>query len=244
MEKLKVSPMELKQIVDSGIKVGEGSYGSVFTYQDRLIKLDKILYNLLKNHTSCECDKVVNYRYIGGREDFNSPEQIEKLFNMQNRVKLTKLPLGIVTLKDVDCKNMNLCSGIIIPYLKEYSMLECLPKNDLAKVLKVLKNLLLEVRELDDNGIYQKDMYHLDGKGGTGYNIMYKGINPQIVDMSGEDVTIDGNKVDRMTMYIELGNVIIDFLEFNGIIPPYNRFYTDNYAKNEELIKKLEGSIK
>jgi hypothetical protein len=123
-------------------------------------------------------------------------------------------------------------------------MLECLPKNDLAKVLKVLKNLLLEVRELDDNGIYQKDMYHLDGKGGTGYNIMYKGINPQIVDMSGEDVTIDGNKVDRMTMYIELGNVIIDFLEFNGIIPPYGRFYTDDYDKNKELIKKLEMSIR
>ena len=244
MEELKVSPIGLKQIVDDGIKVGEGYYGIVFTYQDRLIKLDKVLYNLLKNHTSGECYEIVNYRYLGGREDFNNPEQIEKLSNMQSRVKLTRLPLGIVTLKDVDYKNMNLCSGIIIPYLKEYLMLECLPKNDLAKVLKVLKNLLLEVRELDDNGIYQKDMYHLDGKGGTGYNIMYKGINPQIVDMSGEDVTIDGNKVDRMTMYIELGNVIIDFLEFNGIIPPYNRFYTDDYDKNKELIKKLEMSIR
>ena len=117
MEEIKLTPLELKKIIDNGILVGEGYYSSVFTYQDKLIKLDKILYSLLKKHPKEDSYKMVNYRYLGGREDFNNPSQIEELVSRQKRIKLTKLPLGILTLKNVDSQNIGLCPGIIIPYL-------------------------------------------------------------------------------------------------------------------------------
>ena len=244
MEEIKVSPIKLKQLIDRERLVGEGYYGSVFTYQDRLIKLDKTLYNLLKNHDINESERMVYYRYIAGRENFNDPNQIEKLVSIQNKVKLTKFPTGIVTLDGVDYQNTGMCIGIIIPYLKRHKMLENLRKDNLPRVIKILKHLLLIVRELEENKIFQQDLYHLDGKGGTCYNIMYKGSTPQLIDMSGKYVIIDGNKTDRISMYDELGQVIIDFLDFNKIVPPYNRWYTDDYGKNVELVKKLERSIK
>ena len=57
MEELIVSPKELKLLIDRGIIVGEGNFGSVFTYQDRLIKIDKVLYNLLRKCSLDEVDK-------------------------------------------------------------------------------------------------------------------------------------------------------------------------------------------
>ena len=239
-----MAPVALKKLIDASQLVGEGVYGSVFRYQDRLIKLDKILYHLLKEHDVNESEKIIYYRYTGGRENFNNPLQIEQLCHLQKNVKLTKLPTGIVTLCNVDYQNIGLCAGILIPYLKGYTMLENLPKNDLKRVLIILKKLLLEVRELEENGIYQEDMFHFDGKGGTCYNIMYSNDTPTIIDMSGDYVVIGGNEHDRSAMYDELGQVIIDFLDYNGVISPYRRWYTNDYEKNCELVKAFERSIK
>ena len=54
MEVLELSPEELKDVISLGKVIGEGFFGTVFTYRDRLIKLDSfnnyedILNDLIK----------------------------------------------------------------------------------------------------------------------------------------------------------------------------------------------------
>lgn len=243
MEEVYVTPTDLKKLIDIGKLVGEGYYGSVFTYQDRLIKLDRTLYHLLKENDIKESGQKVYYRYLGGRENFDDPEQIDILSKLQPNIKKTKLPLGIIRFIDVDYQNMYLTPGTIIPYHMYHANLDSLLKNDIIHVLKILKELLLCVKELEDNGIAQEDMYHptIDGK--STYNILYKKDIPQFIDMSGPNVTCGKKYRDAKSMYIELGNVIIDFFKYNHFPSPYPRWHTENYEKNRELIKEFEKQV-
>lgn len=234
MERLILSPRELKYLIDHGTFVGKGVEGSVFTYQNRLIKLDNILYNLLKKHPIEEADKLVSYRYLGGKEYFNDPDQIDYLSNSQKDIHLTKLPHGVVELKGLD-----IIPGIIIPYHRNYQKLETLSKQDLEKVLPILKKLLLASRELEEHQISHEDLYHPEGNGKVNYNIMYKDKTPQLIDVSGPDVRYGKKYKDARSMYIELGQVIIDFFEGNGYTHSFDRWYTDTFEKNEKLIEEL-----
>lgn len=244
MEELEVSPRKLKEMIDNGTFIGKGNYGSVFTYQDRLIKLDNLLYSLLKDSKKEESERKVYYRYLGGRENFNDIKQIEWLSGKQKDVKLTKLPQGVLRLVDVNYQNVGLIPGIIIPYLKGYDKLEKFDKRNQKNVLIILKRLLEEVRELEENHISQEDLYHPSGIVNRNYNIMYKDDNPMIIDMSGVNINCGDKYKDSKSMYIELGQVIIDFLNYYHIESPYPRWYTDTFDKNKELVSELEGKIK
>lgn len=244
MEEVYVSPYDLKKLIDNGKMVGEGYYGCVFTYQNRLIKLDKILYHLLKENSIEDCDKKVYYRYLGGRENFDDPKQIEVLTKLQSKVKRTKLPEGIIRLKDVDYQNMHLTPGTIIPYHANHLNLDCFPKHDTINILKLLKELLLCTRELEDNGIAQEDMYHPTVEGKSTYNILYKENIPQYIDMSGPNVLCGDNYKDARCMYLELGNVIHDFFKYNDFVASYPRWHTETYEKNRKLIEEFEKQTK
>lgn len=244
MEEIKVTPRKLKELIDNGIFVGKGYYGSVFTFQDRLIKLDNVLYYLLKKHNINECERQVYYRYLGGIEQFNDAEQIEWLSNKQKDVRLTKLPQGIIRLKDSGYCTDNIIPGIIIPYHKGYDKLEKMPKDNREIVMIVLNKLLMKVQELEDNGISQEDLYHPIGMYEREYNILYKDDNPEIIDLSGPLVKCGKDYIAACSMYIELGHVIIDFLDYYHVIPPFPRWYTDTYDKDKELIKELSKKLK
>ncbi len=244
MEVLKISPRKLKELIEEGQFIGKGHYGSVFTYQDRLIKLDNILYDLLKNNDIALSEKKVYYRYLGGREDFDSEEQIYWLSEKQKDVKLTKLPQGILKLTDAGYSNNGIIPGIIIPYHKDYDKLENLPIDDKKRVYLILKSLLEKIKELEDNQISQEDLYHPTGINERDYNVLYKDYNPEIIDLSGVNVLCGKKFQNAKCMYIDLGHIIIDFLEYYKLPSPYHRWYTESYEKNIELIKVLKEVTK
>ena len=244
MEELKISPEELKILITEGKLLGDGFFGSVFTYKDRLIKLDRGLYSLLNGNDISSSNWAVEYFYRFEKEDFNDRTQLEELAKKQKDITLTKLPTGIVTMRDVSPKIMGISPGIIIPYHKNHKALELLDEKDYKKVLIILKKLLMAVRELADNEIAQEDLYHSGHSRRNTYNILYKGKTPQIIDVSGRLVKVGKEFENAQLMYNELGNVIIDFFTYNALKSPYERTDVNSYEANVDLLRDFEEQTK
>ena len=241
MKEVKVSPEELKNIIDNSKMIGKGFFGTVFTYKDKLIKLDNSLYNLLKINDPILSKEVVedHYKFPDQREDFNDRDQIEYLSSQQKNIKYTKLPEGIVTLKDVNSKIDGISPGIIIPYHKDHQKLEKLSKRDYQKVLIILKNLLLAVKELADNRIAQEDLIEANSKNKHKYNVMYKDTTPQIIDLSGDLVAEGEYFINAKEMYRGLGDIIFDFADETNI----KRVDLSSFEENKELLEEFERKI-
>ena len=246
MEELKVSPEELKKLIDIGKVLGKGFFGYVFEYKDKLIKLDDRLYKLLRNNSLADAEWAVHHRYKFDQDDFNDRSQLEYLFSVQPNVTLTKLPEGIVTLSDVDPKYMGISPGIIIPYHKNHEKLETLSPLEYKKVLIILKKLLESVRELADHKISQEDFVQYDrfNRQKRNYNVLYQGDTPQIIDMSGVEIMAGSDFVDAKNMYKGLGNIVFDYFDFNDLKSPYLKDEADSDQKIVEMIDEFEKQTK
>ena len=245
MEEIKLSPKELALAIKNGRILGSGYFGTVFTYQDKLIKLDKDLYCLLCNNYHHSDEKVIERFYKNNQNDFINRHQIEELVKKQSNVTLTKLPTGIVTLKDVDPKLMNISPGIIIPYHKNHQKLEMLKKNDYKKLLIILKKLLLAVRELADNEIAQEDLGQKNSHSKRrDCNILYKGDTPQIIDLAGKYVKVSDEFIDASLMYQSLGEVILDYFTLYKLESPYKAYDIEKDSQIVELLNEFEHQMK
>ena len=246
MEELKVSPEELKKLIDMGKVLGKGFFGYVFEYKDKLIKLDDRLYKLLRNNSIADAEWVVHHRYKFDQDDFIDRSQLEYLFSVQPNVTLTKLPEGIVTLRDVDPKYIGISTGIIIPYHKNHEKLEKLSRLEYKKVLIILKKLLEAVRELAEHKISQEDFVQYDrfNRQKRNYNVLYQGDTPQIIDMSGVEIMAGSDFVDAKNMYKGLGNIVFDYFDFNDLKSPYLKNEADSDQKIVEMIDEFEKQTK
>ena len=239
MEELNLTPEELKIIIDDGKMIGHGFFGMTFKYGDRLIKLDKQLYSLLKYNNNEFADEMFNHRYKWEKENFTNPRQIEVLASKQKDITLTKLPQGVVNVKGI-------IPGIIIPYHEDHKALELLPKEDYITLLKILKKLLLEVKELADHEISQEDLVHYYNKARKNkrYNILYKDDVPQIIDLDGELITCGENFKSAKGMYQELGNVILGYFEANNLPTDTKSDIITDEKKAQDLIEELDFRLK
>ena len=246
LEELKVSPEELKRLIEIGKVLGRGFFGYVFEYKDKLIKLDDQLYQLLNNNPISEARWAVDQRYRYIKEDFNDRNQLEYLFSRQPNVTLTKLPVGIVTLNDVDPKYMGISPGIIIPYHRNHEKLETLSRSEYKRILIILRKLLEAVRELADNKIAQNDFVQYDrfDKKARGYNVMYQGNTPQIIDMAGVEIMAGRDFVDAKDMYRGLGNIVLDYFDFNSLKAPYQKDMVTTDKEAKEMIDEFERQTK
>ena len=134
MEELKLTPSELKKIIDDSKMIGSGFFGTTFEYNGDLIKLDNNLYSLLRANDPILAEHVFKDRYRWDREPFANPEQIATLASKQKDITLTKLPKGIVKVDGI-------IPGIIIPYHRNHQGLEKLPPNDYKRLLIILRKL-------------------------------------------------------------------------------------------------------
>ena len=243
MEELRLTCKELKNIFNESKVIGNGYFGIVLDYHDKLYKIDNCLYKkatysdmyLFKNNVE---------KYYEYGDNFNDPKQIELLTNIQNNVKLTKLPKGIITIKDIN--NEKVC-GIILPYHKGYENLDKFPLSHKKDLLIILKKLLLAAKELENNQISQEDFagYATDGDiYKRNYNVLYKGLDVQIIDMSGKLVKVQDEYLSSCNMYRSLSNILIDYYYFYKIKCPYIREKVTTYEENEEMLNKLIYELK
>ena len=247
MEELRLSPLEFKNIIDYESIIGHGNFGTIITYKDKLLKIDNYLFSKIKNNNSYYSKKIIEDYYKNDIRDFDDKKQIEYLSNIQKNVKLTKLPEGIITLKEVDSKIMNVSPGIIIPYHKDYQKLEKLPLDNYKSILIILRKLLLSLRELEENKISQEDLASYgedcviyDRK----YNVLCKDETPEIIDMDGFYVKVGDNFVSCDNMYREFCNIILDYYYFYGIKSNIIRGTITSYDESFALLKRLEHEKK
>ena len=246
MEEIKMSPKNLKEAIDNGKLIGSGFLGAIFEYKDKLIKLDKTLYDLLKINDSSFARDVIDDKYKYMKNDFNDRNQLEYLFSKQKDVKLTKLPTGIITLTDVDTRNIGISPGILIPYHRNHDKLETLSRDEYKKVLIILRKLLEAVRELADNKIAQEDFvqYNRFDNNARGYNVMYKDTTPEIIDLSGEMIKAGTDFVDAKEMYRSLGNLVFDYFYFNKLESPYKENKVENDKQVSIMLDEFENQTK
>ena len=242
MKEVKVSPEELKNIIDNSKMIGKGFFGTVFTYKDKLIKLDKSLFRLLNLNDKRFARDVVedHYKFDDLVEDFSDLDQLDYLSSKQKDVKRTKFPTGFISMKGVSPRIYGVSPGIIIPYHRNHQELKYLSKEEYIKILNVLKNLLLAVKELADNEIAHEDLVVKNKK--DEYNILYQGETPQIIDVSGELICAGDYFKNAREMYRELGKIIYNFT--NNVVLLDSRPQFSSFEENKELLDEYERRIK
>ena len=223
MEILSYSPNSLKDTIDESVLISEAGFsGAIFLHGSTLIKLDKELYHYLKINSKIFANSVVEDRYRYDDEPFVSKEQIEYLERKQKDIHLTEFDRGIVLVKD------KICGVILEPHLDYHDLTNSKIENP-RTILKILRNILAAIRELELNEISHLDLAKGEkGKEPT-LNILHKGENIKLCDLSGSFITY-GNKFNPREMYQEYASVIKILLKKMKIMFP-------NY---ESLVRELQ----
>ena len=223
MEILSYSPDSLKDTIDESVLISEAGFsGAVFLHGSTLIKLDKGLYHYLKINSKIFANSVVENRYRYDNEPFVSKEQIEYLERKQKDIHLTEFDRGIVLVKD------KICGVILEPHLDYHDLTNSKIENP-RTLLKILRNVLAAIHELEVNKISHLDLAKGEkGKEPT-LNILHKEENIKLCDLSGSFITY-GNKFNPREMYQEYASVIKILLKKMKIMFP-------NY---ESLVRELQ----
>ena len=222
MEEIKLTPEELKEAIELGKLIGDGFFSNVFTYKGRLIKMDNILYNLLKVNDPRISKEVIQDHYKWNQQDFNDRDQLELLSKKQPLIR-PKVPEGIITLKGVNSKIDGVSPGIIIPHFEGYEDLGKISKTDYKRLLYLLKILFRDIKQLADNEIAQEDIFRENKKEGKDhhFNIIQKGNDAQLIDMSGQLVKAGKDFTDADRMYMEFAALLNYYYRANGLKPIY-----------------------
>ena len=245
MEEIKLTPEELKEIIKFGKLVGDGFFGSVFTYKGRLIKMDNILYNLIKtNDPIFTKDTILDY-YKWNKNDFNNREQLEELYKKQNKIR-PKVPEGIITIKSNDSRINGISPGIIIPHFKDYETLGNVSKTEYKRILIILRKLFDDIKSLADNEIAQEDIFTASKNPNkeSHYNILQKGDDPQIIDMSGPLVKVGKEYENPDKMYSEFAGLINHYNRINDIKPIYEETEKITEDKLSHMLNEFEQQTK
>ena len=223
MEILSYDPKSLKDVIDEGKLISEAGFsGAVFLHGSNLIKLDQRLYHYLKINSKTFANSVFKDRYLFDKEPFVAREQIEYLQSKQKNVRLTEFDKGIVLVED------RICGVILEPHLDYHDLTNSKIENP-RTILKILRNILAAIRELELNEISHLDLAKGEkGKEPT-LNILHKGENIKLCDLSGSFITY-GNKFNPREMYQEYASVIKILLKKMKIMFP-------NY---ESLVRELQ----
>ena len=249
MEEIKLTPEELKAAIDFGKLIGGGLTSKLFTYNGRLIKLDERLYHYLKINNPSAATDVLLDRYKWDRHDFNDREQIEELIKKQPFIR-PRVPEGIITIKDSDSKINGISPGIIIPHFQGYQNLKRVSPTEYKRLLILLKKIFQDIKNLADNEIAQEDLYHDDhGKYPNDpdvfdYNIIQKGYDPQIIDLSGPQVKVGKDFTDASKMYSEFASLLNHYYKAYGLEPIYGENENFDEHKLATMITELEKETK
>ncbi len=245
MKEIKLTPEELKKAIDFGKLIGNGFFSSVFTYKGKLIKMDNILYNLLKNNDPRTSAATIKYQYRWDQQDFNDREQLLELEKRQPFIR-PKVPEGIITIKGIDPEIDGVSPGIIIPPFNGYQSLGEIPKTEYKRLLIILKKLFDDIKSLADNEIAQEDLFRASGKNeqNNHYNIIQKNNDPQIIDLSGPLVKVGKEFTDASRMYSEFASLINYYYRSNGLEPIYEENTDITEDKLAEMITEFDKQTK
>lgn len=232
----------LREIVSKGKQLGYGAFGNVIEYNDILYKIPSDIHYLV-DHENTD-NKIISYFNSVDHEQFKEfIEERIKIFNeRQKNILYTKLPYGVSYLEYFDkysYKRIQTPYAVLLKKIDGINLSKAKIK-DKEEFLFIMKLILSNLKELCDNGIYQKDIHES--------NIMIQKHTVNIIDLDGDDalVGVDSNEEsDVFTAYYYMLNYLIRLWidkKFNCPIGEYE--VLDNYEDSKKYLKELDRILK
>lgn len=232
MEKIYTSLNDLPQVVLDSHFIGgtEKNYHRLFLYDDSLIKVNKYLYYAAYDREIGKLRKELINQALTSPSIFIQTKLLEK---KQRDVLLSSFPKGIFYVNHIP-------SGIILNYHRDYRSLQNYFIKDYKEFLIILRRILIRIKELDDNDIYQRDL-NLS-------NILYNNENVELIDLDGPFIKIGRDPKIRKAMYFKYLNNIMILLQyrsrgFHHVIDHVSRYMDRNdpsYDNCARLIDEME----
>ncbi len=238
MEILKFNVNELKDAIDDGKLISDSGFsGSIFLHGEKLLKLDQNLYHYLRINSKTFAKKIFERTYRYNDKPFVNKELIEYLLSKQANIHLTDFDLGIVYV------NERICGSILTPHL-DYQDLTTYSAKDNVTLLKILKNLLLALRELDLNQISHLDLAKREKNKEPTLNVLYKDTDIKLCDLSDDRFITYGKNFNPEEMYTEYKYVILYLIKKLGIsISDLLTLDVANYEQANNMLLEVEKKL-
>ena len=238
MEILKFNVNELKDAIDNGKLISDSGFsGSIFLHGEKLLKLDQNLYHYLRINSKTFAKKIFERTYRYNDKPFVNKELIEYLLSKQANIHLTDFDLGIVYV------NERICGSILTPHL-DYQDLTTYSAKDNVTLLKILKNLLLALRELDLNQISHLDLANGEKNKEPTLNVLYKDTDIKLCDLSDDRFITYGKNFNPEEMYTEYKYVILYLIKKLGIsISDLLTLDVANYEQANNMLLEVEKKL-
>lgn len=233
MYEIRLTPEKLKEAIDLGTLINSGLYSRVFTYGDRLIKLDQNLYDLLKNEDIALSKLAIIERYKSSKSDFNNREQLEELSKKQQSIR-PRVPEGIIIIESSNSEIDGIIPGIILHPFINYIQLKHATL-EYKQLLFILKRVFNDIKELANNKIAHEDIHS--------ENILIYGTDVQIIDMSGPKIKVGKDFIDPSIMYECFAQMINLYNSSFGFEKMYvNEIITE--GKISKMLTEFETNIR
>ena len=216
----------LLDIVHNYPLIGRGGGYYVIDYNDDLIKIDKELYHLSRNKDFDSIKQYLSSLFFCFHYRVNI-RQIRYLIKAQKNIKLTSLPRGILFINNVPC-------GVILKYHHDCLDLIDYQIYDYHNFLDIAKQILLRIKELDINGLYQHDL--------CARNVLYHSNRIELIDLDGPLFLTGYNESNRAYMYHEylrLLKYLLKELSEDGSIDKINNIKEFNSNRCFKLLDEL-----
>ncbi len=239
MEEIKLTTDDIKHLIDTGTYINEGSEGCLFTYNGRLIKMDPRMYHLLKVNNPIFSKDIIMKHYKYDKNDYQDRDQLEELYKRQPKIR-TKVPEGIITIKDSDSEINGISPGIILHHFIDYELLSAVSIEDYKRLLILLRKTFDDIKNLADNEIAHEDLFERHAFNRNHYNILQKGNDPQIIDMSGTFIKVGNTFKGTKKMYKDFADLINYYNEMYGLEQMFKYDGNITEEKLELMLKDLE----
>lgn len=225
----------LKKFITNGYRVWCGNNNSYIYYDGILVNFCKEIIDTFKKNKDVKEDDILrifcnnNGEVIKNVIDFYKLDYFEKV---SKNITLTKLPEGVLYFDNIPV-------GTIEPYLEKHHWLHFLEDVSYKEMYLLLRNILLAIYELEQNGIYR---LALDRN-----NIMYNGKKPQLVDLMDSNVIYKKNKSLKQNVYSNYLDLLYDIIHRQSFDAKLYREFQDvltidncNYDVCRNVLKRLK----
>ena len=228
---------ELKEFIKNGKNICYGDTNSVIYYNNLLVKFNAEMYSMFKKRKDVDeeqvmrlfCDK--NGEIINSFIDFR---QLEYFREKASNIKLSTLPQEVFYLNNVPV-------GIIEPYFPKHNWLHFMEDLSHKEMYYLVRNILLSLRELEENGIYRLGINR--------NNVFYNGVKPELIDLCSSTSYGDKEGLEQ-SVYSAYLDLMYSLLYRQSIDARLHREFTDiltiddcNFEVCSDVVKRLEKKI-
>lgn len=227
---------KLEEFIKNGKDINYGDINSFIYYDNLLVKFNPEICNMLRKRNDISEKRVMKIldSQNQSKNSFIDFRKLDYFREKSSSIKLSTLPQDVVYLNGI-------AVGIIEKYFPKYKWLHYLEDLSHKETYYLARNILLALRELEENGIYRLNINH--------NNVVYNRVKPELVDLS--TCVISQNKKGMANgVYSAYLNLLYNLFKIQCFDPVLYREFAYiltindcNYEVCEDVVKRLEKKI-